>query len=1191
MRAGEMFRYELEYRLRRPLTWIFVGIQSLLTLWTSLATYEGGNELFNSPVRLAGGAAIAGMVGILISAAIFGDAGLRDFEAEMDQLVFTSRLSKAEYLTARFLGALAVNAIVLLAIPLTQVLATHLPFIKPAELGPFRLLALLQPLALFVLPNLIFVGAILFTIAALSRQTIPVYLGAVGIFIAYLVAVANLSGPEMPMRFALGDPLGISVLQRLIRYWTPAESNTRLVGFPAMLVLNRVIWLAVAAIVLTVLYRRFRFGHHEAGGRRKDRRINAGPSSERVATVAVPPVAGTFGPRTRLRQAMAVARHSLEEVALSRAGLATILIAIGLALLWGWNVGDTMPFDTSSWPVTYLVAEEVMSRRNNPLIILLIAVYAGELVWKDRNVGAAEITDAAPVSVGAMLLGRFLALMVLLVVLQVAFIFAGMLLQALQGYTRFEPGLYLKILLGLRLLDWAVIAGLAMVVHVIVNQKYLGHVVVMLTYVFTMSASIVGIFHNLLVFDKDPGWIYSDMNGFGPFVAPFLAFKLYWAAWALLLAVIANLLWMRGRETGLRHRLLGARARFAGATARTAGVAVALILLLGGFAFYNTNVVNVYQSPRTAKDPQADYEKRYKRFAKTPQPTITTAQARIEIYPEEPAVDLRGAYRLVNRTNAPIDSVHVTFIDPDIRANSISFDRGARPALVDDERHYRIYKLESPLAPGESLQLAFDLSFRPRGFRNEQRQKRVVDNGTNFGRSWLPAIGYQPAGELTDDEPRQRRGLAPRRPPSPDDPAARQIRWPILNEDLVDQDFVVGTSADQMVIMSPGLARKSWAENGRRYFHFQSEAPSPFGANVFSAKWAVREDRWNSVALEIYHHPTHGADLDRTIRSMKASLEYYTREFGPYPYKQLRIVEIPRYGGFGRAMLATISFTEDYFQSRVKQGQIDLPFYGTAHEVAHTWWDGQIRAARVPGQGFLSESLANYSAMMLMEKTFGLEAARKVYDFQLDRYLQGRAQQSHEVPVLDVEDQPYIAYRKGAIAMYTLRNYIGEERVNRALRRFQEKFRNGAPPYATARDLYAELRTVTPDSLHTLLADLFETVTLWQLKIERAVFARTSTGEYVGTLDVIAQKGRADSAGRMTEVPMNDLVEIGVFAPGNGDELGAPLHLQSHRIRSGKQTIRITVPREPARAGIDPYRKLIDREPADNVFAVRREHE
>ena len=68
---------------------------------------------------------------------------------------------------------------------------------------------------------------------------------------------------------------------------------------------------------------------------------------------------------------------------------------------------------------------------------------------------------------------------------------------------------------------------------------------------------------------------------------------------------------------------------------------------------------------------------------------------------------------------------------------------------------------------------------------------------------------------------------------------------------------------------------------------------------------------------------------------------------------------------------------------------------------------------------------------------------------------------------------------------------------------------------------------------------------------------------------------------------MNDLVEIGVFAPATGDGPGEPLYLRRHRIGSGRQTIRITVPRAPARAGIDPRRKLIDRDREDNVVDVQ----
>jgi hypothetical protein len=204
----------------------------------------------------------------------------------------------------------------------------------------------------------------------------------------------------------------------------------------------------------------------------------------------------------------------------------------------------------------------------------------------------------------------------------------------------------------------------------------------------------------------------------------------------------------------------------------------------------------------------------------------------------------------------------------------------------------------------------------------------------------------------------------------------------------------------------------------------------------------------------------------------------------------------------------------------------------------------------------------------------------------MEIYLDTRALFGNEVPLLEVEDQSYIAYRKGAIAMYALQEQIGEERVNSALRRYFERFRNAGPPYPTSLDLYAELLAVTPEPFRYLLTDLFETVTLWDVKTERVRVEPTGTGEYLVTLDVMAKKMRADREGRETEVPMDDFVEIAAFAPGRDEAPGEPLYLKQHRIRSGLQTIIIAVPREPGRAGIDPSRKLIDRNKEDNVIPI-----
>lgn len=1182
MRLREVFRYEFAYRVRSASTWIYAGLLFLMAIWIFLGTADGADStLVNAPERLAEVSLIVGMFGMLVSAAIFGEAAVRDVQVGMDPLLFTTPLRKAEYLGGRFFAALAVNSIIITAIPLGMLAATKLGE-SLDTVGPFRLVAWLQPFVLFSLPNLVIVGAILFTIGMLARQVVPVYLVAIGILIGSVVGLNYPGAIESPLLAPLADPSGLGALQQLTRYWPPAERNARLVGFAAPLLWNRAVWLAVAVAVLGLLARAYRFAHADGEGRRRRRGMAAAVASDRAGPLAVPRVAGSFGFGTAARQTVAVARNCLGEVMASRWFVVVVLACTGLTWLWGHNVSDTI-FDTNTWPVTFLIAETALSIRVAPLFYLLITLYAGELVWKEREAGMAEIMDASPVTEGALLVGRFFALVALLVMFLAASMAGGVLIQVLQGYYEFEPALYVRVVFGLNLARYVLIAALAMVVHVIVNHKYLGHMLAVIAILFPMAAPAIGIRHNLLRYGMDPGWTYSDMNGFGPFIGPVVWFKLYWAAWALLLMVIAAALWVRGREPGIGRRLRMARARFSGGSAlrRAAGTAIALILLLGGFIFYNTNVLNTYRSPDEAGLPQAEYEKRYRRFEGAPQPVIASAELQIEIYPEHPAVDLRGTFHLVNRSAVAIDSVHV-FLDPDLAACSFSFDRAATPTLTDPAVGYRIWALERELEPGGSLALSFDVSWRRRGFTNGRLPTNIVGNGAWFNRRWLPFIGYQPAFELSDDEARERFGLAPL--PSalrPGDAGAKQHRSTVTDPDFVHVSAVLGTSGEQIAV-TPGVLRRSWTENGRRYCHYETEKPEPFGVMVVSGRYALREDRWRDIPLRIFHHPSHTFNLDRMTRSMKASLEYYTVEFSPYPDTHLRIVEIPRYDRGGSAHPNTIVFAEDNFLTRVDGDAFDMAFFGTAHEVAHTWWGGQVTGAPgVPGAG-LSESLANYSAMMVTETNYGLEAARRVYDFQMDRYLSRRAEMGRDVPLLEVADQPWIAYGKGAVALYLLRDTIGKDAVNTALRRYLEKYRGRRQPYPTALDLYAELRAVTPDAHQALLADLFETVTLWDVRTDSARVEPAGDGMYRVTLVIVAKKVRADSSGNETEVPMDDLVEIGVFAPA-----GDPLYLERQRIRSGEQTITITVPREPSRAGVDPFHKLIDGQREDNMTDTR----
>ena len=183
---------------------------------------------------------------------------------------------------------------------------------------------------------------------------------------------------------------------------------------------------------------------------------------------------------------------------------------------------------------------------------------------------------------------------------------------------------------------------------------------------------------------------------------------------------------------------------------------------------------------------------------------------------------------------------------------------------------------------------------------------------------------------------------------------------------------------------------------------------------------------------------------------------------------------------------------------------------------------------------------------------------------------------------------PWTGYRRGPFALFALREFVGEDRVNAAIRRWRERHSAPGAPPATTLTLHRELRAATPDSLQYLLRDLFERNTFWELGVAGTA-KPARAGTWAVTLHVTARKVVVDSAGRETEVPMDDLVDLGVYASPNVRTPTDPLYLRRQRIRSGRHTITLTVPRKPVRVGLDPHLLLLDLDANDNWEAIRIE--
>ena len=402
---------------------------------------------------------------------------------------------------------------------------------------------------------------------------------------------------------------------------------------------------------------------------------------------------------------------------------------------------------------------------------------------------------------------------------------------------------------------------------------------------------------------------------------------------------------------------------------------------------------------------------------------------------------------------------------------------------------------------------------------------------------------------------------------------------------------IVSTASDQIAV-APGYLQREWEQDGRRHFEYHMDAPIwPF-ASFSSARYAVARDSWNEVNIEVYHDPAHAYNVSSMIEGTKKSLDYFTTEFSAYQYRQFRILEFPRYASFAQSFPNTIPFSEaiGFLADLREEDDIDYVFYVTAHELAHQWWAHQVIGAQVQGMTVLVETLAQYSALMVMEREYGPQKMRRFLKYELDNYLSSRGGELiEELPLKLVENQGYVHYRKGSVVMYALKDLIGEDKVNLALRRLLDRFAFKGAPFPRSSDLIDELRAVAAPEHQAYITDLFEKITLYDMKVTQAQ-ARKEGDEYLVTVTVSAGKKYSDGAGAETDSPMDNLVDIAVFpqaSPDLADELlPEPLIFETRRITDGEQTFDFRVSELPVQVGIDPYLKMIDRNPDDNLKSV-----
>jgi ABC-2 type transport system permease protein len=1180
--------FEIRFWLRSWMVWIFLFIIGLL-VFAAVGTDNvqlGGalsNTYRNAPYVIQNFYSFIALLTLLMSTAFVNSAAIRDFSQNTYQLIFTTPLRKFDFLMGRFIGATLISVIPMLGVSLGILLAKYMPWVDPERWGRVNWAAHLNGILVFALPNAFFMAAVLFAVAVLARNEIISFVAALILLAGYGVSGALLQDIQNEKFAALLDPFGTSAFNLATRYWTVAEKNSVSVGYSGLLLWNRLLWIAIGCLIFVVAYSRFSFAERAT----KPRPIEAD------AEEAIKPVPVVL-PRPQLHDApwdKFVGSFKIHFLGMMKS---TFFIVIAVASLLNCipslALSATEGYGNQTLPVTYWILDLIRGSLYL-FVVIVITYYAGVLVWKDRDERMDEIADSMPTPEWMAYASRLLTLMIMVMLMQAAALLGGIAVQTWHGYHRYQMGLYLHELLVRDASAFLFLSVLAFLIHVLSPNKYIGY----FFYIAFLAANLfvwlpLNVATNLVQFAGRPNVVHSDMFGDAPFRTAWNWYSLYWILCCGLLAVLTVMFWPRGKQDRWMGRRRNAAQRFHGGWISASLLCLLAFASTGGWIWYNTEVLNRVVAPKTQQRLQAEYEKTYKQYEKIPLPRVRSVKYGIDVYPEARNIVMRGEQVIQNPFAQPIHEIHFS-VDPnyttdiDIPGASLSKD--------DQKLYYRIYKFDSPLQPNESRTMHFTVKSKNRGFENSLSTVELVQNGTFFNNSIGPVIGYDSQRQLTDPNDRKKYGLKEiDLMPLLERNCTDNCRDTYLggHSDWVDVQTVISTSADQLAI-APGSLLREWQENGRRYFEYKLDHESLNFYSFLSARYEVSREEWHGIKLEVYYDKQHPWNVPRMMNSLKKSLDYYTKNFGPYYHKEARIIEFPRVAQFAQAFPGTMPYSEaiGFIANINKPDDIDFVFYVVAHEMGHQWWAHQVVGANMEGATMLSESLAQYSALMVMEKEYGRDTMRKFLKYEMDNYLRSRgAERLKERPLITVEaNQGYIHYRKASVVLYYLKEMIGEEAVNRALRKVIQQYAYAQPPYPTSHALVDALQEQTPPELQYLIKDLFEDITIFSNRTLDATAQKRADGKYDVTIKVEAQKYKADAKGNETEVPVNDYMDIGAFAkPGKNKKYGDTLYRERVHITQKDSNFTFVTDSVPDKAGIDPFALLIDRIPDDNTKSV-----
>ncbi|MEW7279595.1 M1 family aminopeptidase [Aquimarina sp. 2201CG1-2-11] len=1195
----EIFLFELKYRLKRPATWIYAALGFTIAILIAVFQKSVTAQFVNSPNNIIDVITPISVISIFFYAAIMGVPIYRDQDHKTAQTYFTFPITQKSYVLGRFLGSFTIASLVNIYITLGAILGFSIGvFLERPDYGvydSFNITSYLLPFIFILEINALLVGALFFSLMAFFKKMPIIYLGGICLFLLYSISGDLLKSIDNQWLSIYLDPFGGRAFRFVKKYWSINELNNNQLPIYGKFLINRMLWLGLGVIFFLITYFKFDYKKFLLSGKKEKK-----SKDDNYIPTPTKSITQVFTNKTKWQTLFSLSKIEFLSILKSPVFIILLLIGIVFAIFSIYNVNEL--YGTPNLPFTRYVVSYVNGIISFLSIVILV-IYSGEAVHRTRNNRTFVFYDALPITNASLYFSKIISLTGIAIILILANILIGILFQSFNGYFQYDLGMYFVYNFVLVFPTFLITILLAFFIHVMVNNKFLGHFIIILLYfgLPILVALAFRITNPMYTFTGTTPIFISDLNRFGHYLTGISWLNLYWILCTAVLMIIGKIFWNRGFFSSAKERLRMAKERL---TIKTTIAFISLLIAfiaVAGYTHYNLAVLNTIVDGYTSEKINADAEKKYAKYIGSAHPQVTDLKAYIDIFPEERNVKAKGDFKIINSYDSPIDTLRLEIEYPGAHTTLekvIYNGVHLTPVMTDSIYRVYFYKLPKTMLPQEKANLTIEVFSETKGFAN-RLETQVLTNGSFLNHTIFPRFHYNQS--IVDNGVRVKHGLKKLDylfPPRTDSIALKKN---LFNEDAnyINFEAVVSTSDDQTAL-APGKLMNQWNKDDRAYYHYKLESKTDLFFNVVSATYDVEKSSWTAsngkkVDIEIYHSKKHKRNLEYFINGVKVALEYCSKNFYEYPNSIIRIVEFPAHSTFAQSFVTTIPYSEDFgFAANFDKAEdFNYAFRVTTHEVAHQWWGHLVTPSKTSGANIISETLAEYSSLMTMKHEYGENGIKNFLKHSLDKYLRQRAfSLKPERSLINVEIGPHIWYEKGSMVMYELQDIIGEHKINTALKEFLHEYKNFEKGvYPTSENLYEAILKIAPDSLKYAVEDGFTKIALYENRAVKGVTKELEDGSYETSFTVDSKKIYYDDKGKEERTDdKTNYIEIGVFGDDITDEKEVPLknpyYLKRKWLKPGENTFTVITAKKPTKFGIDPYNKLIDRNSGDNLQGV-----